>query len=108
MKTELIENVVDEESFVSLLFSNDLTKQRLYWSLKEFIFRQNVYSGIKGYCMKTKLPPLQFISFIDVCIQKKIITRENNQFRFTDAFLEKLKNISPEWANYYNKIHVFV
>ena len=103
MDLELIGNVVDEDSFISLIFPNDLTKQKLFLSLKDFILYQGLYTGIKGYCAKNKIPAIQFTKFVDECVQKNVVKTEKLRYRFTDIFLEKAKDLSEEWARYYSK-----
>ena len=96
--------VADEDFFVSIVFKNDLTKKRLFYSLKDFLFNQKDYRGIKDYCIKNNLPSLQFSNFVNVCVEKNMILKQNDRYRFTDEFLEEVKNLSPEWAIYYSAI----
>ena len=104
MKIQDLKENLDEDSFISILFHNDVTKSRYFMILKEYIKNQSKYEGIRDFLLEQKLPNMQFMNFIEECKTMGLIRVNNNEIKLSFDFLNKLEQIKSNWKNYVKSV----
>ena len=52
MKIQDLKDNLDEDTFINILFHNDITKTRYFIILKEYIQNQSKYEGIRDFLLE--------------------------------------------------------